>query len=333
MPALAKPPAILPRFVPHTNNGARAGAGPLPDQKSVSLTKAQPSPLQPEGRVVHEEIGRLAHDARNILSGLVLYSELLASPGVLTTQHSHYAGELQGIVQSTAEIVERLAAAQSAPVIAQQQTSSFPIRKNFPAFTVNDTARNLRDLQPLLGAIAGQAIRLTVAAMPCPGRTALAAEDLTRILVNLVRNAADAMPGGGHIRITAQYAHGFSFLSAISDLPAPASAQPYSILLTVTDDGPGIPEPLREQVFELGFTMRKSTQPTQSNAVHQPAPSRHGLGLSIVRNLIEAAGGAVRVTAAPVRGARFEITLPLVESITSDTCAAPVNSAFLLTTR
>ncbi|HEX5233852.1 MAG TPA: ATP-binding protein [Silvibacterium sp.] len=333
MPALAKPPAVLPRFVPHTNNGALAGAGSLSTPDSVSLAKTHPSSLQPESLAGREEIDRLAHDARNILSGLMLYCELLGGPGVLTAQNGHYAGELAAIVQSTAQIVERMAAAQSAPAAMLKQTRSLLPGKNQHAVPVTDAARNLRDLQPLLGAIAGPAIPVSVAIMPCAGRIALASEDLTRILVNLVRNAADAMPSGGHIRITAQYAEGFSFLAAISDLPAPASSQPYSILLTVTDDGPGIPESLRAQVFEPGFTTRTGHEHTHSKAAHWPVPSRRGLGLSIVRNLVETAGGAVRATSAPGRGARFEITLPLIESITSDTCAAPPNSAFLLTTR
>ena len=143
--------------------------------------------------------------------------------------------------------------------------------------------------------------------MPCAGRTSLAVEDLTRVLVNLVRNAADAMPAGGHIRITAQYGNGLSFLDG-SDYARAAEFMPGSIVITVADNGPGIPESLREQVFETGFSTRTRTE---QNTGHWPAPRRRGLGLSIVRNLVEAAGGKVRVASAPVHGARFEIHLPI----------------------
>jgi signal transduction histidine kinase len=258
--------------------------------------------LQPLQRG-NDELDCLAHDARNILSGLMLYCELLATPGVFSEQHSHYAQELQEIVLSAAQIIERMAAAQ--PVASPIPLAAVP---------VTDLASDLRHLQPLLAAIAGPAIQLSVAAVPCTGRIALAIEDLTRILVNLVRNAADAMTAGGNIRIAAQYGDGFSFLGAESH--AFDCGQPRSVVLTVSDDGPGIPESMQNQVFEPGFTTRKST-------LHH-----RGQGLSIVRNLVAAAGGSICLTSAPAKGARFEITLPFTDFVTSGTWGGPPNSAF-----
>jgi signal transduction histidine kinase len=245
----------------------------------------------------------------------MLYGELLAMPGVLAQQHGHYAQELQGIAKSTAQIIEQIVAcsaaaypaktisAKSRPSLQAPAASFVPL----PVVPVTDASEELRHLQPLLAAIAGPAIRLSIGTMPCAGRTALAVEDLTRVLVNLVRNAADAMPAGGHIRITAQYGNGLSFLDA-ADFARAAEFMPGSIVITVADNGPGIPESLREQVFETGFSTRTRTE---QNTGHWPAPRRRGLGLSIVRNIVEAAGGTVCVASAPARGARFEIHLPI----------------------
>lgn len=244
----------------------------------------------------------------------MLYCDLLAGPGVLTTSHIHYAKDLESIVRSTVEIVERMAVAQSSSS-ALQYSSGLPV----PSAPVTDAAPELRHLQPLLAAIAGPSVRLSVATMPCAGAIALAVEDLTRILVNLVRNAADAMPAGGHIGITVQY--GDRFDPAGSSFPPCSPAR--SIVFSVADDGPGIPPSMRSRVFEPGFT-------SHDQKSDWPAPRRRGLGLSIVRDLVETAGGAV-VLAPVTCGARFEITLPLIESITSDTCAEPPNSASLLT--
>ncbi|MFZ0663623.1 MAG: sensor histidine kinase, partial [Acidobacteriaceae bacterium] len=301
MPALAKPPAILPRFVPHTHAGADAGAGTFLGSTARAITKSPDH---------YDNLDRLAHDARNVLSGLMLYSELLATPGVLNPQHGHYARELQGIADAASQILEQIiegAAPQPTPASKLRKVSSvskeskeqaLPTATAVPlaAVSVTDAAADLRCLQPLLAAIAGPGVQLSVATMPCNGRTALAVEDLTRILINLVRNAADAMPSGGHVRVTAQYSGGLSFIdpSVLGSAPGPT---PDSVLLTVSDDGPGIPEDLRGQVFDLGFSTHKDSS-------SRPSPRRRGMGLSIVRNLVVAAGGTVRVTASHTGGAR-----------------------------
>jgi two-component system cell cycle sensor histidine kinase/response regulator CckA len=188
---------------------------------------------------------------------------------------------------------------------------------------VTDIAAELRRLQPLLTAISGPAVRLSVATMPCPGRTSLAVEDLTRVLINLVRNASDAMPNGGHVRATAQYQDGLSF-AALPCQDAPAAAplpRPRAVLLTVSDDGPGVPEAVQKQVFDLGFTTRRESG-------NWPTPHRRGLGLSIVRNLVESAGGSVKLTASHTGGACFEIVLPLDGMVTSGTYCVPPTRAF-----
>lgn len=295
-------PVLLPR-TPFAKSGAAAGAGPF----------LQPSKTSAPRPAHAETLDGLAHDARNVITGLMFYSELLSMPGVLNESHGHYAQDLESIVTCANRMLERIAesatASQPLPVRASAKSSA-----SLPAVPVTNAAEELRHAQPLLTAIAGPAIKLSIATMPCAGQTALAVEDLTRIMVNLVRNAADAMPSGGRIRITAQYDDGASF----------HSAPPSHVLLTITDNGPGIPESLRAQIFDLGFTTRRHTG--------WPSPRRRGLGLSIVRNLVEAAGGSITASAVPSTGARFEIRLPLVSPdsahVTSGTCATQPQSGF-----
>jgi signal transduction histidine kinase len=314
MPALAKPPLILPRFVPHGNNGVSAGAGSF----SRPNPKAEPEPT-PKAANAPETIDGLAHDARNVLSGLMLYCELLASPGVLAAAHAHYARDLESIAKSASRILEKIVDRAATHKVASADQRALPaVATSLPALFVADATADLRHLQPLLAAVAGPTIRLSIATMPCAGRTALAVEDLTRILVNLVRNAADAMLAGGHIRITTQYGDGLSFLDSAH---AASFGPPRSVILSVADDGPGIPEHLREQIFDLGFTTHKQDG-------DWPALRRRGLGLNIVRNLVEAAGGTIRAVPNQPRGARFDITLPFSDSVTSGTYPVPPNSAF-----
>jgi two-component system sensor histidine kinase ChvG len=73
--------------------------------------------------------------------------------------------------------------------------------------------------------------------------------------------------------------------------------------------GPGIPEEHLEKIFDAGFTSH-----TQSAECLRDGgwPAAHrGLGLSITRSIIEAAGGRIRASNRTGGGARFEIELPI----------------------
>jgi signal transduction histidine kinase len=311
MPALRKPPARLPRFVPHVGSGVKPGAIAGVGQGAGTFLK--PTALIPSPKTTQphpESLERLAHDARNVLSSLMLYGDLLTAPGVLTREHNHFAPELISMTRTAAQLMERILdlATSDSILPAPPSSAALPIAapQPLPTVTVTDLAAELRHLQPLLAAIAGPSVRLSLATMPCAGRTRLAVEDLTRILVNLVRNAADAMPSGGHIRITAQYGEGHSFLDPGSTA---SFGPPRCVLLSVADNGPGIPAHLRDRVFGFGFTTRPG-----SNASPE-LPRRRGLGLSTVRHLVESAGGAVHLSSAPPPGACFEISMPLTHGV------------------
>lgn len=73
------------------------------------------------------------------------------------------------------------------------------------------------------------------------------------------------------------------------------------VVLEVDDDGPGVPEEMREAVFER-FTRLDDARDRQNGGA--------GLGLSIVSEIARAHGGSVAVTDAPIGGARFTVTLP-----------------------
>ena len=76
-----------------------------------------------------------------------------------------------------------------------------------------------------------------------------------------------------------------------------AEAVPDGTALVVEDDGPGVPEELRERIFEPFFTTK-------------PAGRGTGLGLSVAYALVEANGGRIDVGARPGGGARFAIVFP-----------------------
>jgi len=126
----------------------------------------------------------------------------------------------------------------------------------------------------------------------------LSGEDLTRVLVNLVKNAAEAMPGGGwiHMNLSRPASGG------AGTEPAGASG----LLLSVEDNGTGIAPGNLEAVFEQGFTTHPDRTPSNGT---WPAAHR-GLGLAIARSIVEEAGGRMRAAIGAQGGARFEIELP-----------------------
>jgi signal transduction histidine kinase len=320
MNGLVKAPIRINKFVPHSNRT-------VTEQKAVNRA-ANPIPvLKPE------RFDQLAHDARNVLSALRLYCDLLDEPGVLTSSHLHYAEELRAVTDTATRLVEKLAAPQRAGARRRASKRRQSLTVETPALAksdadgtlavglahdswsdiwsgpnsednLDDLAAELVAMRPLLSAIAGPRVVLEVETLPCGGRTRLAKEDLIRVLLNLVRNASEAMPEGGKLRITAQYADGMSFLE---DGLIPA-AGPRSVIIAVEDNGPGIPESLREKIFTAGFT-------TSRTGVSWPAVQHRGLGLSIVRSLIGAAGGTVSAGSSPGGGARFEIDLPITSGM------------------
>jgi len=112
------------------------------------------------------------------------------------------------------------------------------------------------------------------------------------VLVNLVKNAAEAMPAGGRIEIS------------LCEQPSDGDAS--GLLLAIEDTGPGIPARVLDKIFEAGFSTRAASSPGQSWPV-----AHRGLGLSISRSIIEAAGGRIEARNRQPSGARFAITMPV----------------------
>lgn len=111
-------------------------------------------------------------------------------------------------------------------------------------------------------------------------------ELLRRALFNLVENAVKYGPEGGQVQLS-------------------ASLEGETAIITVADQGPGIPQELRERVFEPFFRV-DSARSRQSGGA--------GLGLALVRAIAELHGGSVSVEEAPMGGVRFTLKIPVVTS-------------------
>jgi signal transduction histidine kinase len=277
----------------------------------------------------------LAHDARNLISALDLYCDLLASPGVLAPGFHHYADDLRLVAGSGARLIEALAgpAARLASSYADAEMQGTHPARNFLQFQrrpfpgIEDLAVELIALEAPLRALAGPKVCLEVECAPCAGLLALNSEDLLRILFNLVANAVEAMEATAatphrraFLRITAQRGGGASFLAD----RGPDGVD--TVVLSVRDNGPGIAAKDLPQVFDPGFSTRHRNCVVDAAYGHKPeemdgsleensgddCDDSRGLGLSIVRQLAEAAGGAVRAVCPPGLGTRIDIELPIL---------------------
>jgi signal transduction histidine kinase len=273
-----------------------------------------------------ESLSEVAHDARNMVTALGLYCDLLEEPGVLAAPYMHYGPELRLVAAASRRLVEKIVAldAQSAqeamaPAISQLEPrrSTAPATEEsgkgmgnaekmeqnrngnrrwdlLPAVPVANLAGELLMNRNLLSALAGPSIALTVDIDGGQRAVRLTGEDLTRVLVNLVKNAAEAMPDGGRIHI------------GLRERPA-AKSTAACLTLTVEDNGPGIAEEALEKIFTSGFTTRG-----EGGAGNGGWPVSHrGLGLAIARSIVELAGGRIFATNPEQGGARVEIELPV----------------------
>jgi len=130
-------------------------------------------------------------------------------------------------------------------------------------------------------------------------------DQLVQVLLNLVKNAAEAITddpelthrGGGEIVLATAYQHGMKLAVAGSphrvDLP---------LVVTVRDNGPGIPDDMRPHLFEPFVTSK---------------PAGNGLGLALVAKIVGDHGGLIEVDSRPGR-TEFRLSLPVMTEAEAD---------------
>lgn len=263
-----------------------------------------------------ESLGELAHDARNMVTALSLYSDLLEEPGVLASTHRHYASELRLLAEASRTLVEKLGILDRKQIAARGAVASgrryliagaaqpvHALRTGGASFSspgsITDLCAEIVRMRDLLAAIAGPSIDLKVKADVGAFPVRMTSEDLIRALVNLVKNSAESISGPGTIELT--LSEGLHCDGAVRWL-----------VLTLEDSGPGIATEHLEMIFEPGFTTH-----ADAHAVDRWPSNHRGLGLSITRSIVDEAAGRIFAENRLPRGARFIIELPVWDSPTA----------------
>lgn len=146
----------------------------------------------------------------------------------------------------------------------------------------------MRMLKPTFLALCGPRTKLT---LECPEELPAIWADATRVksaIVEVIRNACEATFAGGDVHIT---------LRAAQKPPGTSAKQPLQwISLVVTDTGPGIPEEIRDRIYQPFFSTKKKQNAT-------------GLGLTVAAGFIQQLGGVFRYESEPGKTS-FEMLLP-----------------------
>jgi len=208
----------------------------------------------------------VAHEVRNPLNAISVGLQRLREefrPPANQAEYARFVDLMQGEVKRLNGIVEE-SLSLARPISLKPE----PVR----------VGELLQEVAALLQADAdARGVRLSLAVPRDLPAARLDRDSVRQVVLNLILNGLEAMPGGGTLSVSA---------SALRD----------SLILTVEDTGDGIPADLLPRIFEPYVT-------TKTRGM--------GLGLPIARRIVEAHGGRIEVGTEPGHGSRFTIALPV----------------------
>ncbi|HEY4380580.1 MAG TPA: HAMP domain-containing sensor histidine kinase [Acidobacteriaceae bacterium] len=290
------------------------GAPSVSNTTGLADATAEPCPAAAEGE-------GLLHDARNLIGALGLYCDLLSMPGVLKPEHSHYPEELRLLAGRSHMLIEHMMES----LLARERAGGVCVRISLDSLHESEVAMQAAKPVGLRSVVEG---RLGMLGRVAEGRSIdvhygpaatvpilVSEEAVERILVNLIRNAAAALsrkeageegtgvawPDGpqqpSEMEITVGIRLGVGLLVNRADDPKPWRFR--RVRLTVQDSGCGMPAGQVERLLSGGG---------------KPSRGSHGIGFRVVRELVAASGGDLRVTSRPGVGTRVQIEWPVAAS-------------------
>jgi two-component system, cell cycle sensor histidine kinase and response regulator CckA len=240
-----------------------------------------------------EAVGRLTggvvHDFNNLLTGILLYCDLLMTDLKPGDRSRKYAEEIRG------------AGLQASGLVKQLLAIVRPVQGATSLISLNEVSEGM---QNLLFRLIGENIELEFHLDSNLGLVKMDHTQAQQTLLNLILNARDAMPAGGRITVSTSNCKVQVLREKCSETVQPSLP---CALLVVEDNGSGMDAATREHLFEAFFTT-KSERGT-------------GLGLATVHEIVTRNGGLICVDSAPGRGTRMNILLPLVADAANSTAA------------
>jgi PAS domain S-box-containing protein len=241
------------------------------DQRELEAKYLQSQKMEALGRLA----GGIAHDFNNMLGIIGGFAELLVARSNQDEISKRYC--------------TRISQAASRANGLTRQLLTFSRREIIRPCPLQP-ARVVRDLESILPRIMGEDIELSLE-LHAKGTVIIDPTQFEQIIYNLIANARDAMPKGGHLSIQ---------MEDISRLPLPPSrgngAGRY-VAIRVRDSGVGMDEATRQHAFEPFFTTKGVGQGT-------------GLGLATVYAIVQECSGDISIDSHPGQGTQITILLP-----------------------
>ncbi|MBS1850245.1 MAG: hypothetical protein JST79_04990 [Acidobacteria bacterium] len=221
---------------PDSENWARSGAGRALSEVEVSskqsaamaLADILPAVSVPDDCSSLESLGRtvasVAHDFNNLITGILLYSDLMLVELPAQSRLRRHAQEIRQAGQQGCALIQQLF------LLARRQPSEAQW------FSWNE---HIGQARHLLACLAGEKVRLVTRLARQLDSVPMGPSQMQQILVNLVLNARDAMPQGGEIVIATRN-----------------GPRPQQVELTVSDSGCGMSAHTQAHLFQLFYTTK-----------------------------------------------------------------------------
>jgi PAS domain S-box-containing protein len=248
----------------------------ITDRRDLETRLAQAQKMEAVGQLA----GGIAHDFNNLLTVASGYARRLVRPEVGSDPLSGHRSDLSQIIAATDRAAELTA-----------QLLAFARRGQGEPELI-DPNELLRALQPLLRRLLDEDIGFNLHLDERAPVVLINRSDLEQIVINLVLNARDAMPGGGLLELATSELD----LQGQEAVTHGVGEGPY-LSLRVSDTGIGIPPEFQARIWEPFFTTKEQGKGT-------------GMGLATVYGIVEQAGGFVRLDSTPGAGTTFAVNLP-----------------------
>lgn len=247
----------------------------LTNQKNLEEQIRQSQKMEAVGRLT----GGIAHDFNNLLTVIRLNADLVLEQLHPSQQHVEDVKQIRDSANRAASLTRQLLAFSRKQILEAE-----PV----------DVNQITSDIQPILSRLVGEEVELSLE-LEAAGCIVANAGQIDQILVNLVVNARDAMPGGGRVAIrTANVALDGTY----PDGPGSEMAGDY-IMLSVSDTGTGMSEETRKRAFDAFFTTK-------------PSGTGTGLGLSTVYGIVQQSAGYIHLYSEPGLGTTVRVYFPKI---------------------